>query len=384
MNSSFPRQITLRRHGAVGSSAQYNQDDSWTQRVALGSCLLGALAAASLALSQPAYAASPAFAASPFLSSTGAKGPLAEEEERLFKLRQKAETEVQNELNRARTELEAEGRLTQMGKLCATPFGVDVVGITEFIALTGALVGGFTSRQRKEEVEQLNEQLRKINMSLRQQARAGTTYAPGLTYMPPSGTQAVMDAPAQAVDLQAVDLQAAMLPTLERQASGGLTVAESNALAIQQAASAAQQAGAGMSAGASMMASMDEEEMSDEAKQCLTALREGKRMLKERNGSSAMVRFEKALMLARFTGSRVQERRAVRGLAAAARLQGQYKAAIKHLHRVLKISQEMGDFVGDADAFGTIADIYTDMGELEKAGEYYDKYISRMNTDGPV
>lgn len=27
-------------------------------------------------------------------------------------------------------------------QLCATPFGVDVVGITEFVALTGALVGG--------------------------------------------------------------------------------------------------------------------------------------------------------------------------------------------------------------------------------------------------
>lgn len=37
---------------------------------------------------------------------------------------------------------QAEGRLTQSGKLCATPFGVDVVGITELVALTGALVGG--------------------------------------------------------------------------------------------------------------------------------------------------------------------------------------------------------------------------------------------------
>ena len=34
-----------------------------------------------------------------------------------------------------------------------------------------------------------------------------------------------------------------------------------------------------------------------------------------------MVRFEKALMLAKFLGNRVQERRAVRGLAAAARIQ---------------------------------------------------------------
>ena len=34
-----------------------------------------------------------------------------------------------------------------------------------------------------------------------------------------------------------------------------------------------------------------------------------------------MVRFEKALMLAKFLGNKVQERRAVRGLAAAARIQ---------------------------------------------------------------
>ena len=50
--------------------------------------------------------------------------------------------QVVTELNRARMELETEGRATQLGKLCATPFGVDIVGITEFIALIGALVGG--------------------------------------------------------------------------------------------------------------------------------------------------------------------------------------------------------------------------------------------------
>ena len=43
----------------------------------------------------------------------------------------------------------------------------------------GAFVGGIVARQRKEEVEKLNEQLRKINLQLRQQARAGTIYAPG-------------------------------------------------------------------------------------------------------------------------------------------------------------------------------------------------------------
>ena len=73
---------------------------------------------------------------------TGARGLLAEEEERLFKLRQEIEGEARQELDRARMELEEKGRTTQSGKLCATPFGVDIVGITELIALTGALVGG--------------------------------------------------------------------------------------------------------------------------------------------------------------------------------------------------------------------------------------------------
>ena len=33
---------------------------------------------------------------------------------------------------------------------------------------------------------------------------------------------------------------------------------------------------------------------------------------------------------------------------------------------------------GDADAYGTIADCYTDMGEFEKAASYYDRYIERL------
>ena len=76
----------------------------------------------------------------------------------------------------------------------------------------------------------------------------------------------------------------------------------------------------------------------------------------------------------------VQERRANRGLAAAARLLGQNRAAIKNLERVLEISREMQEFTGDADAYGTIADCYTDMGEFERAAQFYDKYISCMNS----
>ena len=59
----------------------------------------------------------------------------------------------------------------QDGKLCGTPFGVDVVGITQLVALIGALVGGVVARQRKEEVERLNEQLRKINLQLKKKLK---------------------------------------------------------------------------------------------------------------------------------------------------------------------------------------------------------------------
>ena len=39
--------------------------------------------------------------------------------------------------------------------------------------------------------------------------------------------------------------------------------------------------------------------------------------------------------------------------------QGQYQTAISHLKRVLEISREMADHVGDADAYGTIAGMPT-------------------------
>ncbi|KAK9843024.1 hypothetical protein WJX74_005765 [Apatococcus lobatus] len=345
----------------------------------LASRLMAGLAALQLATAGPALAAS-----EPFLSSTGAKGLLAEEEERLFRLRQEKEGQVRSELNRAREELEEQGRSSQSGKLCATPFGVDVVGITELIALTGALVGGFSARSRKREVEVLNDQLRKINMSLRQQARSGTVYAPGLTYAP-----ACPLPPAQ-------DLQ----PASSSQPSNGVP-ADGSVLA--SAATAAPPAsmpnigamptsptaspaagGMGFLQPAAAVATVDEENASPEMQQCLSSLREGKRLLKEKQGSSALVRFEKALILAKRIGDKVYERRANRGLAAASRLQGQYKAAIGHLQRVLSISDEINDEVGNADAFGTIADIYTDMGNFDKAAEFYDRYISCMNNDQAV
>merc|ERR1719214_105183 len=151
------------------------------------------------------------------------------------------------------------------------------------------------------EVEALNERLRSINVQLRAQARAGTTYAPGLSYAP-AGPAPAEPAPAAARP-------------------------EQTAVATDQAAAPAGAA--------------TEQEPPFPP------------------GGSAVPG----------------------GGAAAARLQKQYRKALNHLERVLEISSEMGDTTGESDACGTIADIYTEMGELEEAAHYYDKYIQMMSDD---
>lgn len=79
---------------------------------------------------------------------------------------------------------------------------------------------GISARARKAELERLNEQLRKINMSLRQQARAGTVYAPGLNYaplpLPPSPSKRSLDsAPlAELTDTAIQLINGVQVPTL--------------------------------------------------------------------------------------------------------------------------------------------------------------------------
>ncbi len=46
---------------------------------------------------------------------------------------------------------------------------------------------------------------------------------------------------------------------------------------------------------------------------------------------------------------------------------------------MLALSKVMSDHVGDVDAYGSIADIYTELGNFDKAVEYYDLYIAGMN-----
>jgi tetratricopeptide (TPR) repeat protein len=282
------------------------------------------------------------------------------------------EREFEAELQRARQEGEKAARLTSGGDglLCATPFGVDIVGITEAVALVGALVGGVSARQRKDELEEVNGKLRQINLNLRQQARSGTVYAPGLNYAPPVE-----------LEQRSVRIQ------------DDLSLSES-------AVSAPSDEAASAAAAAAAAAQAQPLDVETEIRQCL---RDGRNKLKESSSkaareavssaggggtvasaanNTAMVLFKKALLLSKQHKNPILERRARRGLAVARRQHGDRKGALNDLLAVLEISERIGEHTGDTDALGAIADLYTEQGDLEKAGAYYDQYITALKSEG--
>jgi tetratricopeptide (TPR) repeat protein len=114
------------------------------------------------------------------------------------------------------------------------------------------------------------------------------------------------------------------------------------------------------------------------------ALRDGRALLKEETEPAfrrSLELFEKALTLARMVGDTTQTRRATRGLAASKRGLGDRKGAVAHLKEVLEMRRTVGDAAGDTDALGAIADIYTELGDLENAGKYYDLYLDALNNE---
>jgi hypothetical protein len=108
------------------------------------------------------------------------------------------------------------------------------------------------ARQRKLEAERLNEQLRKINMQLRQQARAGTLYAPGLSYAP-------------------VATSTMTVPSMESTKSSSVTSATATVTAVKPQRP-------------STLSTMDEE-MTPEQASCRETMKEGKRLLRSGQGA---------------------------------------------------------------------------------------------------
>ncbi|XP_059297842.1 protein FLUORESCENT IN BLUE LIGHT, chloroplastic-like [Lycium ferocissimum] len=184
------------------------------------------------------------------------------------------------------------------------------------VALIGATVGGLVARQRKAELQRLNEQLRQINAALRRQAKI-ESYAPNLSYAP----------------------------------AGSSRVAESEVI------------------------------VDPRREELISRLKNGKKFLRNQAPEKALLEFKTALDLAQNLKEPLKEKKAARGLGASLQRQGKYREAIKYHSLVLEISAKHGEDSGSTEAYGAIADCYTELGDLEQAAKYYDQYIARLETD---
>ncbi|CAF1704427.1 hypothetical protein HID58_053778 [Brassica napus] len=201
-------------------------------------------------------------------------------------------------------------------EICEPESSIFNMPVLLLVALVGATVGGLVARQRKGELQRLNEQLRQINTALRRQAKI-ESYAPGLSYAPvgariPSESEIIVDPKKQ---------------------------------------------------------------------ELISKLKTGKTFLRNQELEKAFSEFKIALELAQSLGDPIEEKKAARGLGASLQRQGKYREAIQYHNMVLAISNREGEDSGSTEAYGAIADCYTELGDLEKAGSYYDTYIARLETD---
>jgi len=284
---------------------------------------------------------------------------LRDEEAKLKALRFEREAERVREINeiRALEEQKARAQVANGNTLCVTPFGVDVVGISQTVALVGAIGAGLTSNARKAEIAELNEKLRAVNSTLRAQIRQPS----------PASAQAsgVYQDGGVAVDRSS-----------SRETTNDDVVLNDDGSTAYRSSSSS----------GGPMDSMDLEESPASATdaELSGALRDGRALLKEETEPAfrrSLELFEKALTLARMVGDTTQTRRATRGLAASKRGLGDRKGAVAHLKEVLEMRRTVGDAAGDTDALGAIADIYTELGDLENAGKYYDLYLDALNNE---
>ena len=108
------------------------------------------------------------------------------------------------------------------------------------------------------------------------------------------------------------------------------------------------------------------------------SLGEAKQALKAGCTGDALARTAEALALARELRDARAERAVVRLSARALRAAGDPRGALRELLRSADLSEALGEGSGDADVAGAIADCYADLGDFERAGEWYDRCIAAI------
>jgi len=124
----------------------------------------------------------------------------------------------------------------------------------------------------------------------------------------------------------------------------------------------------------------------------LMLLRSGKAMLKRDESKEkleeALGKFEEAyaLIIAESGKEKLNvpwkaERKALKGIAAAASRLGSTAKSLEMTKKVLNLALEHKDMAEITDNYGKIADLYTELDQLESAQTYYDLYFNALDNE---
>ncbi|EFN54585.1 hypothetical protein CHLNCDRAFT_135416 [Chlorella variabilis] len=256
------------------------------------------------------------------------------------------------------------------------PLAVGVIMGFQAAALIGATVTGILARRRREEMQGLNRKLRHINAELRRQREAQDSLltAVGLAAAQPEGEEREEGGEGGgAAAIQA----AAALEALRRQQE-----------ALQEERGVLEAALRSPSAAHPTEGFGDERlSLARARRQIAQCIRGGKELVQAGRPGEVFPLIEQGLQLAAETADVRAERALVRVRARALRDAGKPRwgdpaGALRDLRRSIALSQQLGEGSGDADTFGEMGDILTELGDLEAAGQYYDKCIAAIQTEG--
>lgn len=215
---------------------------------------------------------------------------------------------------------------------------VTVLILLQAFAIIGAFVGGWLARQRRLELENTNRKLRHINTELRRRQTEDD------------------DADALSRSVEAV------------QAS---RTAMESALAGPSAAHPTEGYGS------------DNLSLAKARRQISSLLQEGKASVQQGEPTHALELLKQAGQLSEELQDKRAQRAVARATANAYREAGDMNMCLRSLDISLSLSKEVGDTGRDSDVLGEMADVYTEMGDLEKAGQFYDRCIEAMSGNGP-
>ncbi|KAL4419602.1 hypothetical protein ABPG77_001656 [Micractinium sp. CCAP 211/92] len=272
-------------------------------------------------------------------------------------------------------------------------------------ALIGAVVTGVLARRRRTEMQALNEKLRQINAELRRQREAQESIlsAVGLGAAEPTGPAAPAGdgtssgpGPAEAAAGAAAAAEgaepgAASEGEVVSEGEGGISGVQAAAAleALRRQAELLQRERAALEAAlASPSAAHPTESFGDQRlsiararRQIAHCIRGSKELVRDGRQSEVFPLLEQGLQLAAETADLRAERALIRVRARALRELGDPAGALRDLHRSLSLSQQLGETAGDADTYGEMGDVLTELGDLESAGKYYDLCISAIQSE---